>query len=215
MTESTANDETAAESRRRFKLIPLEELTPEQSALAEAIRSGPRAALKNSAASRPGPLGGPFNVWLRSPGIGNLVQQLGGEIRFRSSIPSRLNELAILITSRHWTSQYEWFAHHRLALEAGLDPAITRDIAQGRRPAKMGEDEAIVYDFSRELHERQGVSDATYKAALDRFGERGIVDLISVNGFYTLVSMCLNVDRTPLPAGEELPLPPRPAASKT
>jgi 4-carboxymuconolactone decarboxylase len=215
MTDSTADDKT--EGRRRFKLIPLEDLTPEQGALAEAIRTGPRAALKSSAASRPGPLGGPFNVWLRSPGIGNLVQQLGGEIRFRSSIPSKLNEMAILITSRHWTSQYEWYAHHRLALEAGLDPAIARDIAHGRRPANMGKDEAIVYDFSRELHETQGVSDATYQAALNRFGERGIVDLISVNGFYTLVSMCLNVDRTPLPAGEALPLAPRPAvaASKT
>ncbi len=200
-------NEVGAADPRRFRLIPLEELTPEQRVVADAIRSGARAALKNSAASRPGPLGGPFNVWLRSPGIGNLVQQLGAEIRFRSSLPSRLNELAILVTARHWTSQYEWFAHHRLALEGGLDPAIAQDIAQGRRPAKMGDDETIVYDFSRELHETQGVSDATYQAALDRFGERGIVDLISVNGFYTLVSMCLNVDRTPLPEGEKPPLP--------
>lgn len=193
---------------RRFKLIPLEELTPEQKKVADAIKSGARSKLKNSAASRPGPLGGPFNVWLRSPGIGNLVQQLGEEIRFRSSLPSRLNELAILITARRWTSQYEWFAHHRLALEAGLDPAIAQDIAHGRRPAKMDADETIVYNFSRELHETQGVSDAAYKAALDRFGERGVVDLISVNGFYVLVSMCLNVDQTPLPAGEKPPLPP-------
>ena len=203
-----ASKEAGAASRRRFKLIALEELTPEQRAVADAIRSGARAALKSSAASRPGPLGGPFNVWLRSPGIGNLVQQLGEEIRFRSSLPSKLNELAILITARRWTSQYEWFAHHRLALEAGLDPAIAQDIAQGRRPAKMGNDEAIIYDFSRELHETQGVGDATYRAALERFGERGVVDLISVNGFYVLVSMCLNVDRTPLPEGESPPLPP-------
>jgi len=201
--------EAAAADQRRFKLIPLEELTPEQRAVTDAIRSGPRAALKTSSVSRPGPLGGPFNVWLRSPGIGNLVQRLGEEIRFRTSLPAKLNELAILITARHWTSQYEWFAHHRLALERGLDPAIAQDIAHGRRPAKMAADEAIIYDFSRELHETHGVSDATYKAALDRFGERGVVDLISVNGFYTLVSMGLNVDRTPLPEGEALPLPPR------
>ncbi len=192
---------------RRFRLLENEDLTPEQKALADAIRTGPRAALKNSGASRPGPLGGPFNVWLRSPGIGNLIQQLGGEIRFRSSLPSRLNEMAILITARQWTSQYEWFAHHKLALEGGLDPAIAEDIAHGRRPAKMGEEERIVYDFSVELHETQGVSDATYRAVLDRFGERGIVDLIAVNGFYVLVSMCLNVDRTPLPDGAKLPLP--------
>jgi 4-carboxymuconolactone decarboxylase len=200
-------EKAGAESERRFKPIPLEALTPEQRVLADAIRSGPRGALKGSAASTPGPLGGPFNVWLRSPGIGNIVQKLGEEIRFRSSLPSRLNELAILITAREWTSQYEWYAHHRLALEAGLDPAVAEAIAQGRKPERMGEDEAIVYEFSRELHESQAVSDASYKAALDRFGERGVMDLIAVNGFYVLVSMCLNVDRTPLPAGEKPPLP--------
>jgi 4-carboxymuconolactone decarboxylase len=193
---------------QRFKPIPIEALTPEQRVLAEAIRSGPRSALKNSAAARPGPLGGPFNVWLRSPVIGNLIQSLGAEIRFRSSLPAKLNEFAIIITARHWTSQYEWFAHHRLALEAGLDPAVAEDVAQGRRPAKMDPDETIVYDFSRELHESQGVSDATYQAALHRFGERGVMDLIAVNGFYVLVSMALNVDRTPLPGGAQLPLPP-------
>jgi 4-carboxymuconolactone decarboxylase len=205
---SDAKTETHAADPRRFKLIPLENLTPEQRVLADAIRSGPRAAMKSSAASKPGPLGGPFNVWLRSPGMGNIIQQLGAEIRFRSSLPSKLNEMAILITARRWTSQYEWYAHHKVAMEAGLDPAIAEAIAQGRRPEKMSGDEAIVHDFSRELHETQGVSDATYKAALDRFGERGIVDLISVNGFYVLVSMCLNVDRTPLPEGEKLPLTP-------
>ena len=206
MNDSKA--ETHAKDPRRFKLIPLENLTPEQRVLAEAIRSGPRAAMKSSAASKPGPLGGPFNVWLRSPGMGNIIQQLGAEIRFRSSLPSKLNEMAILITARKWTSQYEWFAHHKVAMEAGLDPAIAQDIAQGRRPEKMSGDEAIVYDFSRELHDTQTVSDAAYKAALDRFGERGVVDLIAVNGFYVLVSMCLNVDRTPLPGGEKLPLEP-------
>ena len=197
---------TAADPRR-FKLIPLDELTPEQRALSDAIKSGPRAKLASSGASKPGPLGGPFNVWLRSPGIGNLVQRLGEEIRFRSSLPPKLNELAILVTARHWTSQYEWFAHHKLALEGGLDPASAEDIAQGRRPEHMDVDEALVYDFSRELQQKHGVSDAVYAAALARFDERGVVDLISVNGFYVLVSMCLNVDRTPLPEGVP-PLPP-------
>lgn len=194
--------------QRRFKLIPLEQLTPEQRVLSDAIKSGPRAKLKSSGASKPGPLGGPFNVWLRSPGIGDLVQKLGEEIRFRSSLAGKLNELAILITARRWTSQYEWVAHHKLALEGGLNPAIADDIAQGRRPGNMDADEAIVYDFSSELQETKAVSDATYQRALDRFGERGVVDLISVNGFYVLVSMCLNVDRTPVPEGVPLPLPP-------
>jgi len=193
---------------RRFKLIPLENLTPEQKALSEAIKSGPRAKLASSGASKPGPLGGPFNVWLRSPGIGNLVQQLGEEIRFRSSLSGKLNELAILVTARNWTSQYEWLAHHKLALEGGLNPEIAEAIAEGRKPEGMDADEALVYEFSRELQETQGVSDEMYARAVARFGERGVVDLISVNGFYVLVSMCLNVDRTPVPPGTPLPLPP-------
>lgn len=199
---------TSATDNRRFQLIPAENLTPEQRALSDAIKSGPRAKLASSGASKPGPLGGPFNVWLRSPGIGDLVQKLGEEIRFRSSLAGKLNELVILIVSRRWTSQYEWVAHHKLALEGGLNPAIAEQIAQGKRPLGMDADETIVYNFSHELHETQQVSDATYKAALDRFGERGVVDLISVNGFYVLVSMCLNVDGTPVPPGTPLPLPP-------
>ena len=191
---------------RRFKLIPVENLTPEQRKFYDAVRSGPRAKLANSSASKPGPLGGPFNVWLRSPGIGDWVQKLGEEIRFRSSLPPKLNEMAIMITARFWTSQYEWHAHCKLALDAGLDPAIAQDIAENRRPAKMDADEAIVYDFSRELHEKQGASDANYKRVLDRFGERGVFDLIAANGFYSLVAMCLNVDRTPLPDGVPPPL---------
>ena len=205
---SNPENDTRAADQRRFKLIPLDQLTPEQQALSDAIKSGPRAKLKSSGASKPGPLGGPFNVWLRSPGIGDLVQKLGEEIRFRSSLAGKLNELAILITARHWTSQYEWVAHHKLALEGGLDPAIAEAIAQGRPPQNMDADETVVYEFSSELQRTQAVSDATYNRALDRFGERGVVDLISVNGFYVLVSMCLNVDRTPVPAGTPLPLPP-------
>ena len=193
---------------RRFALIPAEQLTPEQRVVVDAIRSGPRAQLKSSAASAPGPIGGPFNVLLRSPGVGMIIQRLGEEIRFRSSIPARLNEMAILITARHYTSQYEWYAHYKLAMENGLDPAVAEAIAEGRRPAPMGAEETLVYDFSTELHAQHGVSDATYKGAMERFGERGIVDLIAVNGFYSLVSLMLNVDRTPVPAGERLPLGP-------
>lgn len=203
---SIPTDAAGITGARRFDLLPVENLTPEQRALYDAIRSGPRAKIAISGASKPGPLGGPFNVWLRSPGIGDCVQRLGEEIRFRSTLPSKLNEMAIMVTARFWTSQYEWYAHCKLALNAGLDPAIANDIAEGRRPAGMNADEAVIYDFSLELHEQQGVSDATYKMALDRFGERGVFDLIAVNGFYSLVSMCLNVDRTPLPDGESLPL---------
>lgn len=201
-------NDSGSTDNRRFRLIPLENLTPEQKAMSDAIKSGPRAKLASSGASKPGPLGGPFNVWLRSPGIGSLIQQLGEEIRFRSSLSGKLNELAILVTARNWTSQYEWVAHHKLALEGGLDPKIAEAIAECRRPEGMDPDETLVYEFSRELQETKGVSDGMYARAVARFGERGVVDLISVNGFYVLVSMCLNVDRTPVPPGTPLPLPP-------
>src|SRR6188768_344613 len=191
---------------RRFQVIPVDNLTADQRTVYDAIRGGPRAKIANSGASKPGPLGGPFNVMLRSPGVGNIVQALGGEIRFKSTIPSKLNELAIMVTARYWTSQYEWHAHCRLALEAGLDPDIAKDVAENRRSPKMDADEAMIYDFSRELHETKGVSDANYKRVLDRFGERGVFDLIAVNGYYSLVSMILNVDKTPLPDGVPLPL---------
>jgi len=192
---------------QRFKQIPLEKLTPEQRTMTDAIRSGARKAIANTGATNPGPLGGPFNVWLRSPDIGNIIQQLGEAIRFRSSIPAKLNELAICITARKWSAQYEWHAHRRLAVEAGLDPAIADAIAQGRKPANMAPDEQLVYDVATELHGTGGLTDATYQRALERFGEQGIVDLIAANGYYTLVSFTLNTDRTPLPAGVPLPLP--------
>ncbi len=191
---------------RRFPLIPVENLTADQKVVYDAIKSGPRSKIANTAAAKPGPLGGPFNIMLRSPTVGNLVQSLGGELRFKSSIPSKLNELAIMVTARYWTSQYEWYAHCRLAIEAGLDPAKAKDVAENRRPANMDDDEAMIYDFSRELHETKGVSDANFKRVKDRFGERGLFDLIAVNGYYSLVSMILNVDKTPLPDGVPTPL---------
>ena len=191
---------------RRFQMIPVDNLTADQKGVYDAIRGGPRAKVANSGASNPGPLGGPFNVMLRSPAVGNIVQALGGEIRFKSSIPNKLNELAIMVTARYWTSQYEWFAHCRLALEAGLDPEIAKDVAENRRSPKMDADEAMIYDFSRELHETKRVSDANYQRVIERFGERGVFDLIAVNGYYSLVSMILNVDKTPLPDGVPLPL---------
>ena len=195
----------AAPDGRRFPLIPVDRLTDAQRQVVDAIRSGPRSKVKSSAAAAPGPIGGPFNVILRSPGIGMMIQRLGEEIRFRSSIPAKLNELAIMITARHHRSEYEWYAHNKLALENGLDPAVSHAIAAGRRPERMDADEALVYDFSTELQTQHRVGDATYAAAVKRFGEQGVVDLIAVNGFYCLVSFLLNVDRTPLPPGEPAP----------
>ncbi len=188
---------------RRFPLIPVDKLSAEQRVVYDSIKGGPRAKLASFKAAEPGPLGGPFNMMLRSPEIGNIVQSLGGAIRFKSALPAKLNEFAICITARYWTANYEWHAHCRLALEAGLDPAKAQAVAENRRPDNMDEAEAIVYDFSHELHHTKQVSDANFKRALDCFGERGVFDLIAVNGYYSLVSMVLNVDRVPLPEGAQ------------
>ena len=196
----------AQESGRRFKVLTLDEMTPAQRVVADNIRSGPRAGVSGSAANSGNSVGSPFNVWLRSPEVADPIQQVGSYIRFKSSLGPRLNEFAILITAREWTSQYEWYAHHRLALQAGLNPQVAQAVAEGHRPTGMQPDEEIVYDFSRELHQTRRVSDATYARALQQFGERGVMDLIAVNGYYTLVSMTLNVDRTPIPNGGPLPL---------
>jgi 4-carboxymuconolactone decarboxylase len=197
----------AQEELRRFRLIPFVEMTPAQKAYADAVMAGPTAAT-GSAAVVPGAatIGSPFNVYLRSPELAAALRPVGEYIRFKTSLPARLNEFAILVTARQWGAQYEWFAHHRLALKAGLAPSVAEDLAHGRRPAGMQADEAIIYDFSHELHTKHGVSDATFKAVVERFGEQGAVDLIAVNGYYVLVSMILNVDRTPVPGGKA-PLP--------
>lgn len=186
---------TAYAQEPRFKPLGEADMTDAQHKVYREIAGGPRGGVR-----------GPFNALLRSPELADRAQKVGEYIRFNSSLPARLNEFAILITARYWGAQYEWHAHHPLALQAGLNPEVAADLAQGRRPARMKDDEAAVYDFCTELHEKKLVSDATYKAALGRFGERGVVDLIGVSGYYTLVSMILNVDRHPLPGGAVAPL---------
>jgi 4-carboxymuconolactone decarboxylase len=176
----------------RFKPLTYEEMTPAQRTMIEHVLSGPR-----------GSTDGPFNVQLRSPEMGDLGQQFGAATRFATSVPRKLYELAIIITARHWTAQFEWTAHHRGALQAGVSPAVCDAIAAGRRPSAMPPDEEAVYNFATELLEKKQVSDATFDAAKNLLGERGVVDLISVMGWYGTVSMYLNVDRYPLPAGSQ------------
>ena len=144
----------------------------------------------------------------------DVALQLGARVRFHSSLPDRLKEMAILLTARDWTAQYEWYAHKRLALQAGLAPDLVDAIAAGRRPAAMQPDERALYAFETELLGTRQVGDETFRAAVAAFGERGVVDVIGLMGYYQLVSMALNVDRYPLPDGArpELPAIPRAAA---
>lgn len=180
----------------RFKPLAPDQMTPEQRHTAEQILAGPRKTLR-----------GPFQVLLRSPELGDRVQRVGEFVRFENSLPARLRELAILVTARFWTAQYEWYAHRKLALEAGLAPAICDALALRQQPSGMASDEMIVHAFASELLESKEVSDATFEAMAERFGERGIVDLIGTIGYYCIVSMALNVGRYPLPP-DATPLPP-------
>jgi 4-carboxymuconolactone decarboxylase len=174
----------------RFKPLKWDEMTPAQKTMMEHLVAGERRGA-----------GGPFNVLLRSPEMGDLAQQFGASMRFHSSLPRKLNEMAIIITARYWTAHFEWNAHRNAAAQAGLSEAIIQSIATGKRPATMDADETIVYNFATELLNTKQVSDPVFQATKDRFGERGVVDLIGVMGYYQLVSMLLNVDRYPLPPG--------------
>ncbi len=183
----------------RFKTLTEAEMTPEQKELAAAIVAGPRKQMR----------GGPFQALLRSPELGDIVQQFGAHVRFKSVLPDTLKELAILVTARRWTAQYEWHAHRRMGEQAGLAPAIADAIAAGRRPDGLSPDETIVYDFASELLNTAEVSDKNYHAMRERFGERGVVELVCTLGYYSTVSMILNVHRHPIPP-EAKPLPPLP-----
>jgi len=157
-----------------------------------------------------GDLSGPWQAIIRSPEMLNPLRALSDYLRFNSSLPPRLSEFVIIITAREWTSQYEWNAHHRLAMRGGLSPEIAAALAEGRRPEGMAADEAAVYDFCIELHRNRSVSDATYARALEMFGEQGIMDMIGLSGWYTLVSMVLNTARVPLPENATQRLEPFP-----
>jgi 4-carboxymuconolactone decarboxylase len=190
-------DSTTHAGPERLPMIPEAGRTAEQAAVVAALMAGPRGGTR-----------GPFAALLRSPVVADRVQALGEHLRFRSSIPPALNELAILVTAREWTAQFEWYAHHRLAMEAGLPAAIAAAIAAGQEPPGMDADQRLVWTFCTELHRDRGVCDATYAATAARFGEQGVIDLVAVSGYYTLVAMTLNVSRVPLPAGEPVPLHP-------
>jgi 4-carboxymuconolactone decarboxylase len=169
-------------------------MTEAQRRVYQSIAAGPRGGVR-----------GPFNALLRSPELADRVQKVGEYLRFGTSLPARLNELAILVNARFWGSRYEWYAHRPLAEKGGLAPAIADALAANKRPDGMQADEALVYDFCVALHSTHAVDDALFARAVATLGERGVMDLIGVSGYYTLVSMVLNVAEIPLPAGASTP----------
>jgi 4-carboxymuconolactone decarboxylase len=181
----------------RFKPLKYDEMTPEQKTMLDHLLAGERRGAN-----------GPFNVLLRSPEVGDLGQQFGGAMRFRTGLPKDVSEVVIITTGRFWAAQYEWNAHKNAALQNGVNPAIVDSIATGKRPAGMAPDMELAYNLIDELLTTHQVTDATFNAAKNKYGERGVVDIVGLSGWYGLVSMLLNVDRYPLPPGVQPGLKP-------
>jgi 4-carboxymuconolactone decarboxylase len=171
-------------------------LTAEQRALADSIKSGPRGQFKMS---------GPFAIYLHSPTFGELAQKLGGHLRFKTSVPPRLSEFAILCTAHHWKAQYEWAMHAPMAEKQGVKPQTVRDIQAGRAPKSAPSDEMAIYAFAKELYAKRRVSTPTYNRVKKLLGDAGVVELVGILGYYAMVSMTLNTFRAPLPEGMAAP----------
>ena len=175
----------------RFRPLDYAELNPAQKVLADAALASGRSSLD-----------GPLNIYLRSPEMAELARPLEDYLRTQSTaIPARLKEIAILLTARFWGGQYVWYSHRQYAIAAGLAPDFIDAMAAGARPATMTSDEAVVFDFCQELLATRQVSDANFKAFVERFGERGVVELVGLMGHYHTLTMLFAIDHYPLPDG--------------
>jgi len=182
----------------RIPLYPMADMSPAQQAVYEAVVKGPRGVLR-----------GPLRAALHRAELADKWQQLGELLRFRTSLPARLSELAILVTARHWDSQFEWHAHEPTAAAAGLARPLIEAIRRARVPQFAAEDEAAVYHYVVELLERHVSSEAHYQRALRLLEPVGLVELTALIGYYSMVALTLNAHEIPLPAGTPDPLPPR------
>jgi 4-carboxymuconolactone decarboxylase len=179
---------TPAMAGERLPTIPPPQYTDEQ-----------KKAAEDFVAARKVPVFGPFEPLMHSPQVMSQARAMGDYLRYHSAVGNTLSELAILVTAREWSQDYEWYVHHPIALKVGIRPEVAAAIADGRRPVGMSDDEEIVYDFSTELHRNKRVSDRTFERAEKRFGKRGVVDLTGINAYYALLAMQLNVAQYPVP----------------
>jgi 4-carboxymuconolactone decarboxylase len=169
----------------RLALIEEAQMNEAQRALLAALRAGPRG---QSITAR-----GPFAVWMHTPELGELAQNLGAHCRYRTRLPARLSEFAILCTARQWRAQYEWYAHAPMAERAGVKPKTIADLRAGREPKSVPKDERAIYAFVQELYKTKRVSARTYKRVQSLLGDAATVELVGILGYYALISMTLNV----------------------
>lgn len=174
----------------RITALNPEEMTAEQKRIHDMIAQGPRKGVR-----------GPLAVWLRRPTMAQHAQGLGQYCRFDSSLPARLSELAILILACIWRSEYEWWAHRPLALDAGINATVIEALAAGEKPAFQDDDEAVIFEFLTELHRSRRVSTKVYDRGVEKLGKDGVIDLVAIAGYYTLISMTLNVFEISPPEG--------------
>jgi 4-carboxymuconolactone decarboxylase len=186
----------------RIPLPTPEEMTPAQRAVHDAVVTGPRGTIL-----------GPLRAVIHNPALAERWSALGEFLRYRTSLPPRLKELAIIVTGRRWTSQVEWWVHARAAAEAGLPEAAIAAIRIGAPPEFDVPEDALVYEFARQLQQAGQVPIETYRAAEARWGVVGVVELTALIGYYTMVSMTLNAHAIPLPDGVAAPLEPLAAAA--
>ena len=175
----------------RLKLLSPGEMNADQKQTYEEAIAGKRGAAP-----------APMMAWLNSPDMARHATRLGEQLRFNTIFPPKLSEIAILVTARHWTAHYEWWAHKRLALKGGMDPKIIDDIRDRRTPTFDDPKGQMIYDVAKSLHEGHGLSSTLYAEAVKVLSERGLVEVIGLCGYYTLVSMTLNTFEFELPAGE-------------
>jgi 4-carboxymuconolactone decarboxylase len=175
----------------RLKLLSPGEMSADQ-----------RQTYDESIASKRGSPPPPMMAWLNSPEMARHATRLGAFLRYDTVFPADLSEIAILVTARHWTAHYEWYAHKRLALQGGLDIEIIEAIRDRRTPDFADPKAKMIYDVAKSLHEGHGLTDALYKEAIALLGERGLVEIIGLCGYYTMVSMTLNTFEFDLPEGE-------------
>jgi 4-carboxymuconolactone decarboxylase len=184
-------------AQERLGPVPADAYTPEQKQVVAQIAAGPRTEMFS-----------PLLPMLRSPQLGLAAERFGEYVYYSTVLDKRIYELAVLLLARQMTQQFEWRVHYPQAIKAGIKADDVDAIGAGRRPAHLAADEAIAYDFIIELYDRNEVSDATYAKFVGAFGERGVVELVGLLGYYNTIALMMNVNRTPLNPGTAPPLPP-------